>query len=192
MGNQQMELAGGFIPVTSAYTTVQVGTPETVPANAALVVIKVYASGGSGHSDNSGGNVGGGGGGARFITLAIPVAGGNTFTVNLAAGGLGVASPNDGNPGGNATVTGTPAGGVLSITCLGGGPGTGSAGGAGGTAAGTGSASTGTATTGNPGTFASPGLGGAGLDGFGAGSNGKNNGISSSNGAIGHIEFDYS
>jgi hypothetical protein len=192
MGVQQMLLAGGFQPVSSIYTTVQSGTTEMVPANASLCTITVWGSGGSGSSAGSG-NCQGGSAGGKAVFGPFLVAAGNTFTVNLAAGGAGVSNPNSGNLGGNASVSGTPLAGALTLTGFGGQGGTSTGTGVGGTGGGTGIASAPTVTNGANGSFGSSASepGGPGTNGIGGGTNGRSIGGTTANGNIGQVEFDY-
>lgn len=102
----------------------------TKPAGASansLVIVQAWAGGGSGGSGTAGNAAGGGGGGSCHIVHLLASQCGSTETVTIGAGGIAVATNNQGNVGGNTTF------GTL-VTAYGGGGGdfSGSSGGGGG------------------------------------------------------------
>ena len=101
-----------FKSVTRTHTSGR-GT-ETVPNGAVQVVITVQASGAVGFVD-TGANLGYGGGAGSASVKTSAVHGGNTLAYVM-----GDASSTGANPAANATVSGTLAGGAVSITAVGG------------------------------------------------------------------------
>jgi len=102
----------------------------TAPAGVTSVDVEVWGGGGAGGGQNMNSDGGGGGGGGAYSkTVAVPVVPGNTYTVTVGAGGLGVAAGIGGTGGdshfinaatvmakggaGGAPSTGTPPAGGL-------------------------------------------------------------------------------
>lgn len=106
-----------FATVVRTYASGTAAT-ETVPTGATSVIIEVWAGGGAGGRDSA--NVGGGGGGGSYSKKTIAVVGGNTLTYSVAASVAGRSTDGLGNTGNQSTVSGTVAGGSVSITALGG------------------------------------------------------------------------
>ena len=107
-----MMSAGGFY-AQHVYTAGTAAT-ETVPSGASFCVIEVYGGGASGGQDSSG--PGGGGGGGAYSKKTISVVGGNVFTYTVAQSVNSVHAGNHvGTNGQASTVSGTVAGGAVSI-----------------------------------------------------------------------------
>ena len=174
-----------FTPVTNTYTTPGSFT-ETVPTGASFVTITAWGPGGGGVFLTAGGRFGAGGGG-QAVYAGLAVSGGQTFSLSVPAGGIGVTNA---SPGG----TGSPTQVVGSF------PGLLAASGVGATSGGVGAG--GTATGGTTNTTGAPGSGGNG----GAGANGGAGGVfgtsaaqqpggggaGGGNGAAGEVQFSYS
>lgn len=139
-----------FVPVTRTYTTGTSAT-ETVPAGATSCNIRDVGAGGAGGHDGT--FLPGGGGSGGYALRSIAVTGGNTFTYTVGVGGAGNGDQVAGGPGTASTVSGTVAGGTVSMSGGGGnGGGNNGAFGSGGTATG------GTTNTaGNPGSASQTG-----------------------------------
>jgi hypothetical protein len=107
-------IALGSSPTIQTYT--QVGANSiTVPAGVTSLQYLIVAGGGSGGVDN-----GGGGGGGGVLTGTISVTPGQTYNINVGAGGaarLGASNDGPGNNGGNSSAFG--------LTAIGGSGGTG-------------------------------------------------------------------
>ncbi len=133
--------AGGFIPITDAYTTSS-GT-RLVPSGAIALTVEIYGKGGDGGLKTAG--IGGGGGGGAYSSKSFTVVAGDygkTITWNTANGS-------------NATVVGDAAATNLTAAALNmaagkGSNGTNTTGGTGGTASGGTTNSTGTAGQNSP------------------------------------------
>jgi hypothetical protein len=186
LGSGTITLAGGFTPATHLYTSGTSAT-ETVPAGASHCYIEVLGAGGSGNSNASNAVFGAcGGGGGLAVLSGINVTAGNTFTYNVGAGGAGVFNNAQGNGGATSSVTGTVAGGSVSLSVTGG---TGGVYGSGIAFGGLGGTATGgtTNTTGNSGGTLSGGAGGSGISGsyVTGGAGGASNNTSGANGGAG-------
>jgi hypothetical protein len=115
LGSGTITLSVNAGTVTHSYPGPTSGT-ETVPTNSSSVFIEAYGAG-AGGSVNSGSQAGGGG---AYSRINIAVAGGQTMTFSSAGGGAGATSTGLGANGGSSTVSGTVAGGTVSMTAGGG------------------------------------------------------------------------
>jgi hypothetical protein len=186
LGSGTITLNGGFVPVTHTYTTGTSAT-ETVPTGASHCYIEVLGSGGGGNSTGSNTAFGAdGGGGGLAVLSSVGVAGGNTFTYTVGAGATAVFNTISGNSGQTTSVTGSVAGGAVSLLVTGGGGGQYGSGVAYGGFGGTASGGT-TNTQGNTGGTGASGRGGNGLSGtyVTGGTGGLSNNSSGANGANG-------
>ena len=135
----------------------------TCPAGVTSIIVECRGGGGAGGGVTNANRTGGGGGGGAFRrTIAVPVVGGNNYTVVVGAGGIGTlgAGPN----GGNSTFNGAA---VVGNGGSGGGSGASGAGGAGGT----GTFAGGAGATGSNAIGGYSGAGGGGAGSGGAGTN---------------------
>lgn len=117
---------------TDIYTA---STTWTAPAGVTSVDVEVWGGGGAGGGQNSNSDGGGGGGGGAYSkVLGIAVTPGNTYTVTVGAGGVGVAGGTGGSGGDSYFINAAT---ILAKGGTGGAPSTGTppAGGAGGAVA---------------------------------------------------------
>ncbi len=186
LGSGTISLTGGFTPVTHTYTSGSSAT-ETVPTGASTVRIELLGSGGGGNSTGGNATFGAdGGGGGLAILSSISVTGGQTLTYTVGAGAAAVFNNNIGNSGGVSSVSGSVAGGPVSMSVSGAAGGQYSGGIAYGGIGGVASGGT-TNTQGNTGGTGSSGRGGNGLSGtyVTGGTGGLSNNTAGGNGGNG-------
>lgn len=95
---EKMEVS---VTQTTVYELSDSPATWTKPTGAKLVKVQLWGGGGSGGSNT--GDAGGGGGGV-YVEGTFPASAlGSTETVTIGAGGVGVATGNNGNPGGNSS-----------------------------------------------------------------------------------------
>lgn len=125
--------SGGACGITHVYG---IGTakPEIVPPNCTSVVITLDGGGGGGGCQFS--SLAGGGGGSGDVVKTIAVVGDDTFLYTVGQGGSSVDCPASGGNGATTRVSGTVAGGSVTLGAGGGAGALGFAGGSGGVATG--------------------------------------------------------